>query len=275
MIAEAIQHVEEQTRKALGVEVLNIPGAPAHVRYLRIGEKLEKIELDPGPRTLVLETVADLIALANNHFDADVAAGYEAGVKGGRMVCVYDAQRVVLTWDHTNGRESAIVPLRASAEMVFFLDRVANPSIQPKDLREALRYVLTDTMDPTALERLVKQVSNVVFQANEAGAVNLDRRGESMGATIARNVQMDAGLPDERQTFSVRPFRNPDLGARFPLTCILDPDHANRRFYLRPLENSLTALQQSAADFVGGLLRDGLKEAGVPVYQGSLSFAKP
>jgi hypothetical protein len=261
VIQEAIAHIEEQTRHALGVEVVHIPGQPAHVVYVRVGAELQRIVLDPAPRVIELETIADLIGLAKAHFDQDVR-------EDGKMAVFYTDEQVVLIFNTSDGLETAWVRLIASEEYRFVRKQATEPTISVQDLRAALRYILRECQSPDAIGLLAKQVSAVVFSTQDTGSINLDRKGESMGASIARQIENVAGLPDELQTFQIRRFANPDLTGRYQLTCILDPDHANRRFILKPTQSAILDLDHAAVKDVGQILHTGLDAARIPVFQG-------
>jgi len=156
------------------------------------------------------------------------------------------------------------VKLDWSDEAEFFAARNKDPAISPEELRGALRFILGKTnYDPN----LVAQVSNINFNAVTNAGVALDRSKESLGNSIQREAQATTyGLPNEKQTFSVRLYRNPDLDVRYPLECILDPDVAKRQWRLKPLDFD-DFVELSVANVLNRI-EDGLEGAGVDVFEG-------
>ncbi len=267
MIEQGISKVEQLVKEGLKPVFTRIVGDPAHVAYLYDpkGNKMERVELTPGKRSLVLANVADLIALGKTHFDATVR-------ESARMLCFYNDENVTLVWDHVNGRESAVVPLATTEEYDFFEKQRTSPLIEVAELRHWLRVKLRKTFSSPDL---VEQVSKLAFVDQNTGQVAVNRGKESMGQSINQQVQEPDNLPDAFQTFTVRKYANPDMDIRFPVQCVLDPDTKTRRWYLQPTEDSWIDFDAAHAKVIGDQLRSAFKGTGVDVYEGTYEQAQP
>jgi len=263
-LAEAIQHVEARTEEHLGVEMIDIPGQPEDRPYVRVGQELRKLTLDPFPRVLRLNTLHDLVALSVEPIDTALADKQRA------IFVSHDC--VVLYFDTTDLREMAIVSLKRTEEHRYLDERTHDQAVSQSALRTALRVTL-DECSPTAdgHRTLVEQISKLAWQSSEGHTSALDRDKESMGASVSRSVQSTAGLPPERLTLQVRPYINADLKMRFPVTCILDPNHATQQFMFTPTSSSwaeYAALSLRAVEGVVLALTDD-QDVPTPVYLGT------
>lgn len=267
-LKEAIEHIELTKADALGVQVLPIP-TPEHKRWVRNGQVIEEVDVTPGLRRLHIDTIEDLYKLAILQHDNT------SGIPSPQALFV-SRSNVTLIFDVNNGRESASLRFKDSEEHKALHGFIESPLRSAGDLRANLRLILGETIPSEKLERLVKQVSQVVWRADDVGSVNLDRKGESLGASINRSIQSDAGLPDEMQMLNVRRFANMDIKLRTPVKCLLDPDHSARKWYFRPIEQSWADYQDAALlyvrDTLTGLLAEN--EVKIPVFLGAWDQTK-
>ncbi len=258
MIAEAIERVTELAHDANAVEQLNVPGQPPHLPYVRVGNEVRKLELDPPDRAVQLDCLVDLIDLAKQHFDKDIA-------EAKRQAVFFNDDNAQLVFDTDTGRERAVVVFESSREWKWILERIKEPKVGQRDLRDALRVIFPDAYSEDS--QIVAQVSSIGWQVNEGAHQNLDRDNESMGASIAKKVESSVGMPPERFTLNIRRWTNPDTPEREPITVLIDPDHACRCFRVVPIETSLIEFRQTTLGHVAGQLRKALDKV-CPVYQG-------
>lgn len=260
MLKEAIDRIVNLGQSALMPTIINVPGSPPHVQWYTDGDgQLKRLDVPPPSRFVRLSRLDDLIALGQEHFDAEVG-----GQK--RMTCFYNREQVRLVWDHANGREGARMSLVLTDEYKFFLDAFGSPLMDVKSLRHALRFKLRKTFDSPDL---VAQVSSLDFATAARQSAAADRGKESFSRDVQQAVMDDTKLPHEHQTFNVRAFSNPDLDMRFPIECILDPDPASARWMLKPLEDSLIEFEANTLGVIGKRLREGFKDTPVRVFEGS------
>lgn len=259
MIAEGIKELRALADEARRPTLVQVPGDPPHVKRMAMPDgTLQTLDLDPPYRRITIERLEDLISMGLEHFDQRVK-------QDGRLICFYDDHSVQLLFDSENGREHASVLLESSEEHLWFLQRLASPLLEVRDLRHALRVTLRACHDDP---RLVEQVSSLAFDGRETAGQTIGRGQESMGRSVLQEVQQPANLPEETQHFNVRRWINPDLGVRWRVDCVLDPDMNARRWFLRPIADSWAAYLQSSLDVVGSRLRDVFEDK-IPVYQGT------
>lgn len=263
MLAEFLTKILELADKGTRTEIRHVPGDPPHIMH-KVGPdgQHEVICLSPPPRTVTLDTIGDLINLANEHFDGRTRD--EA-----RMGIWVSPQGAELIFDTDHAIERAKVPFRQSDEQIFIRQRMQDPGIGPAELRTALRYIFCEASVADGLE---DAVGKVAFR--QTGDTNREssRTGESIGTTITEEATGQTPMPDEIQHLELRPFANPDLVGRFTMRFFLDPDVPKQRWLMVPV----TAIFDDGIDLilesVAGQIRQGLagKDNGkIPVFRGS------
>ena len=262
VIKEAMQQVQEMAQKALRPEIKHLPGDPPHVVHITKPDgTLERVELTPGYRDLIISRIDDLIAIGKAHFDDKIKTKQ-------RLLITYNKDRVTLIFDHSTGHEKAFIPLISSEEYKFFCERRNQPLIDVNDLRMALRIDLRKTYKDA---KLIDQISKLDFNNLDRSSTSAERGRESMGRSIEQQVATPEDLPDPYQVFSIRKYTNPDLDVRFDLQCALDPDVNSRRWFLKPIEDSFIEFDSKVADLIGNKLRTEFKDSEVTVYEGTYS----
>lgn len=268
-LQEAIAHVEKTKADALGVEVLPIP-TPEHKRWVRVGQDIRQVDVSPGLRRIQILTIEDLVKQAVLLYDPSENAINRLGI-------FVTPRGVQLVFDIRDGRESAMLKFVDTREHELLSVAITESHFSPAQLRSMLRYELSETLHEDALSKLAKQVGQVVFDTNTVNSTNLDRRGESLGASIQRQVQSDHGLPDETLWLDVRRYANSDITIRTKVKVLIDPDHANRRWFFRPVEQSWADYNDAAVLFVRDTMAKALAEASIaiPVLMGEFSVSSP
>lgn len=237
MLKEVFEAIFKKGDDSKKPEVFPSLGEPAHIKRIMLADRsILPIEIEPGVRTL------------GCHRLDDIATQLRGRLASERMILAVSFGQVTLHYDTANGREFIQLILPFTKEMKFILARQGKPELSADEFRSALRYEFTETMSEERLSRLTKQVSNLRFAAEKEEARNMDRAGESMGASVQTKAEGTEGLPDERQRFMVRPWIVPDLDFRHPIECILDPDTAQMRWRLVPLEHSVIEFQKRCLD---------------------------
>jgi len=260
MIKEAIEHVQKHAEGHIKPEFIRRPGDPPYVIFLRKGNEVERQEVTAPLRTVGLLRIDDLVAVATKHFDSRITQAETA--------VFFNVHQIELIFNTRNGYERARVSLVASKEHTFFTDRRSAPRIGVRELRGALRYNLADCFDNPALE---DQISKLSITRHDAGNEEHGRGRESLGNEVMTEAQQEAGLPEAIQIFNVRRWANPDLDVRHPIKCVLDPDLETRQWLLVPNEASYAEYIRLSLEVIEQRLRAGLKDCGVPVYQGAFA----
>jgi hypothetical protein len=260
MLKELYDAVVNRTTEVTKGEFVKRPGDPPHVIHVRTAAGFTRQEVDPPVRQVALARLDDLISLAKKHFDSTLDPA--------RMAVFFEDSMVQLIFDTITGYERATLHMAVSIEHRFFLNRIAGPSIPVKDLRRALRFDLTKCFDN---ELLIQQVSSLEITENGQTQVSAGRGSESLGKSVLSEARAAAGMPNERQTFNVRRYSNPDLDFRFPVECLLDPDTANAQWILAPRQDSFLKYCQDSLNVIEHRLRVGLEGMPIPIYQGSFT----
>lgn len=261
MIEQAMKFVQTLADSARKPHIVHVPDDPPHVSLLCMPDgTVQRLVAAPGARTVTLYRIEDLVSLANTHFDKDIDAA-------GKMAIFHDAHQAVLVFDTGTGRETAVVNLIESDESRFFGDRLKEPLVGVAELRRALRYVLPETQDPTDIELLEKQVGCLGTEQRNAAEQVSRRDRESLGVSVTMAVAEKKDMPRPEQRFNVRPFHNPDLPARFPVDCLLDPEPTTNKWLLWPLRSSWWQFLGESTAYVRREIVGTLKK-GIPVYTG-------
>jgi len=269
MIKEAIAHLLEVGKTAQRPEILKVPGEPDHVHHIISSEgRISVIENEPANRKITCTRLSDFVSLINK-------AGDEGYFIQGKMFLCVTQEHVRLIFDTTHGREYAEMPLTWTREFTVFDQLVQNPYLDPKTFRSMLRYECPETLAPDVLEKLMKQVSTFDAVTRARQDVAIERGGESLGTSVQSEVKgSEIGLPDEKVVFNVRLYRADDLPHRYPIVCMLDPDTAQNRWQLVPLEHSLLAMWKAAKDNIADIIKNGIDaEADVQITHADYSQA--
>jgi hypothetical protein len=265
MIEDGIRKIEELVESSRRTQILHLPGDPSHVNYVvnRDGSR-ERMVAEPGVRSVQLETIADLTKLATDHFDPKIRSNPE------QQIITYSTNgvggEVRLWFDCGQMRETAYVQLEPTEEFLYLLSRVNDPRVEVDDLVDALRLVLRKTFsDP----HLIEQVSTLSFTDTDHQGVAVKRGSASIRASILKEVEKPADLPEEYQTLSVRKFANHDLDIRHRMECVLDPHPKSRRWFFRPTPDGMVEYEQAVQRHVRQVVQEGIGEAPIRLYHGS------
>jgi hypothetical protein len=258
MITEAINKIEQLVCQSEKTELIRLPGDSEHVFYYKTSDgTLEQLTTDPLDRNIRLYRIEDLVHHAKNHF-----------YKSEMMIAFHDADEIRLIWNIDDGWESTYIKLEKSWEYLFFKNRLSDPLMEVKDLRQALRLDLRAASDN---EALISQISVLGFKASNSTSIDIQKGKESFDRAIMDQVAVPGNLPDEIQTFNVRMYSNSDLSIRYPLQFFLEPDIATRRWFIKPLEDSWIDYQARNMQWIHDGLCEGFKGTNVFVYEGSWS----
>lgn len=265
MLKEAIEKIQALANRAHKPTVLHWPGDPPHINRLIHGDgTIERIEADPPTRTLKLKSIADLTALATDHFDPEIRKAPE------RQIVTFDTDSsyngVVRLWfDSKVMRETAYVMLEPTEEYSYFIQRKCTPLVEVPDLRDAMRFTIRRSFDNI---RLIEQISKLDFENTDKGSVEAARGRASMSAAVHKQVQEPMNLPDEDQIFNVRRYANHDLDVRHRLDCVLEADPHTRRWRFQPTEDGLIAFEHAVHRHVRQVVQEGIGEAPIKLYHG-------
>ena len=262
MLQEAIAHVHELGKRGREPKFIDVPGAPPHHKYFvdKDGE-VKEVRIPPGNRRMVVRRFDDLVKLAQSHFDDNVR-------NAGRTLVTYNAGGIWLTFNYENGREAAILPLKPTAEYLFFEGAMKEPYFEVDALRTTLRFDIRKTFQNN---KLIEQVSKIVFEKNQSSGVELASGKESLGSSVLEQVDQTVDLPNVKQVFNVCRWWHPDFNFRMNLECVLEPEVRGRVWMLRPYTDAWAEFNIQTLKKVGEKLREKLEET-VPVIEGDIDF---
>lgn len=259
MLQEALKYLIGIGEDQATPEFCQRPGDPAHVFWTSEQGKLVKHEADAGYKQVIVGTIEDLAAA----FDS-IPRNKEAV-----PVVLYNSSEIKLVFDtKADGRNFAVMKLRESEQSMFFAERFKSPGIDPQTFRGALRFNLPDCPKDPAL---VDQISKLDVTRNGNSGVALERGRESIGNSITQSISPVVAMPNERQLFSVRRWREVDIKGE--IECLLDPDVTHAQWILRPFQTSLDAYEQQTLAKLEKLLSAAFSGLGVPVIQGVFNSA--
>lgn len=249
MIAEALKFLSDQAQKALSPARLPIDD-PRNASFV-VNGKIEARGLPPAPRQHTVDSLDDLIAIANRFGETPEAP----------PVVWYDDANVVLVIDDDEHRvEQVWFPLAKSAvfETLLAMESVSPPFDQKPFLR-LLRIDLTDTGDEVA--RLIEAVRRVKFENGVTTTGHVTRGQESLGREITSKVEaLQAPLP-ELVTVHAPIYRTPGERDRYGVRCAVEVDPALGKFQLVPLPDELGRVVQIHLSTIRDRLDAGLNSA--------------
>lgn len=252
MIKEAIEYIRSTALQYREAKYLKRPGDPDQVVHLVDGTGVVmRQEVEPPNADHIVERLADLVAYANAR-------------KGENTTLFVNESVCVLVIDHATGWNQVALPLTETREHEWFEQRIAAPCQSVRDLRQALLYTVSACFDNA---RLVEQVSRLSALNQTTATAEATRTRESLGRSITDTIANEAELPNPSQVFSVRRWRNADLDHRVLLEARLDPDPANARWHLQPIEASWDAYRAAHLDHLEELIRAKLDKS-IQVYRG-------
>lgn len=257
MIADALKLLFDLVDKSANPKPLD-PGDPRKKSYVVNGEIVERF-LQPQPRAYQVESLEDLILLANRVIDVPDR------VADASPVVWYDGMQVVLVMDDNGHRlERATFLLDCSDAFRTLVGlHEGNNWMDQKAFVQLLRIDLARTMPPA---ELLDKVRKVRFEGGEVRTATVARQQESLGREINSRVSTEGELPEE-VVVSCKVYRNIRESEPLGIRCSVEVDPMRAAFRLRPLPDEIDFVEQIAITQVGELLVGGLHKD-IPAYQG-------
>lgn len=252
MIAEALKQVSEQAVKAHDPKtvfesrrekIILLPGGP------------ESFDKDNPSRAHGVDTLADLIALANRFQEED---------GGNEPVVWYDENKVVLVIND-DGLRDDYAELTLELSGLYKAIAGLNPSTwyPPKDFIRLLRINLYGALEPQVLLNPVRRVK---FESGSTTHAENVKGKESMGREISASVSAASELP-EYVTLVTPIYTNPGANVTVSIKAAVESDPTRQAFQIvvlpDELENAKAHVMRALADVLG----TGLNTE-IPAYQG-------
>jgi len=256
MLQEAIAKIAELVTAGNDVQVLKIPGeAPSTLRLVKADGTVEVSEKTPPHRFIELLTLQDLIKLATEPFDKEWA----------ERAIFFSMSEVAIVLNYKTGYEVARLKLAPSAEMLWFNERIQAPGQKVSDLVYACQTVIRGTRPPVDMDTFIAAVGKLSINGGSNASAEASRASSGFSKSVMATVQQPELMPQEIQTFSVRPFATPDIKYRSPLMCSLLPKHAECSWLIQPVPESVLEYQNDVLDH----LRERLGQVkDVPLFAG-------
>lgn len=267
MIAEAINRIKDLVGASKEVTIEKIEGAPAGTRIIKKGDGThELLRLDPAPRTMTTTAIEDLVRVALEHFDGDVA-------KAERMLVVYGPNFAELIFDHKRADERYRWTTDYTEESLWFyflLERLisnrngdfdeqcvtltVDEAVELFDCKLRMTRPDMGTIFLPSISKL-KVVTEKVHEQERTANSSLT------GGLATKKIANDEGLPEGVQTFKVRPFVDGVINGRLPIDVYLRPNLNSPAWSFMVVEDSYHQFSHAAAELIGNFLRNGLKES--------------
>jgi hypothetical protein len=255
MLADALKFLKDLAVLAAAPQRLDLKDPRA--AHFAVGGHAARIDLAKPPRDHEVDTLDDLVALANRFGDL-----------GGGVVVWYDHEAVVLVIDDEGHRaETATLGFRPSDVFHRLVGLRKDPRgawMNPKDFVRLLRIDLAGALPPVALLNTVRKVK---FENGVTVRAETQRQRESLGKEITSAVSAEAELP-EQVTVNAAVWKTPGESAfEYPVRCSVEVEPAEGLFRLLPLPDEVERVLERAVRCVGERLSQHLTD-GVPAYYG-------
>jgi hypothetical protein len=260
MISEALAFIAGLATKA--EHPVKLESSPRTLRYA-IGGTISEHDKAPEPRRHVVDTLEQIISLANRFRDEAAAEGDDTDLS---PVVWYDAEQVVLVIDDAGHRlETARLTL-ATSDVFYRLNSLDEDrqTFNHKQFMRLLRVDLAGTLAPSVL---LEKLKNLRIENGQVASSRIGRADESMGRTINAKVASEAGEIPEVVTLGVPVYSTPGETERLGISCAVEIDPGMGTFELIPLPDEIERVRQIAVESIGERLKAGLHD-GIPCYQG-------
>lgn len=258
MLKKMLEWLDEHSRKAAAPVDLNDELGLTDPRrhHLAIGGQLHTIDDTPALRTHAIESIDDLIAMANR-FQTEADPGQAEDYKG---PSVWHSTHVVTCLLNDADRlDMARVSLALGAQFSALIQHdKGDPIDQPRFVR-FLRFAL-GLADP-----IVAPFRRLAWTSNTSGAVI--HGSSSMGKSIEAKSNGTDQLP-ERLTLEIPAYNTPGANTIHVIRCGVDVDVDNQRLKLVPEPDAIDQAIDAAQSLLRKYLRAGLAET-IPLYRGT------
>jgi hypothetical protein len=247
--------------KAMANASQPLPIKDSRAAWFAIGGKVTPITLSVPPREHHVETLTDLILLANR-FKAE----------GASPVVWYMQDEVSIVIDDGGHRvETATLTLRDSEVFtsIELLAKNRSTRFDQKEFIRLLRVNLAGTLDPQILLNPIRKVD---FATETVKSGTVMRGRESMGASVTSRIE-SASTPPETVTLMAPVYQTPGERQRYGVNCLVEVLPDEGKFQLIPEPDEIERVRQLALDSIEERLGDGLTSTpegmiAIPFYQG-------
>ena len=253
MIKDALDYLAMQAKASAQPKPLDVTDARAQWFMSPDGVAF-KVDKPTSPRSHVLHTLKDLIALADS----------ETGCEAQPCAVFYDRSNVTLILDWCEHRiEKATFQLVSSES--WMIARKLGTWLEPKALVRLLRTELRGCLPDAGLVDVIRRVK---FENGQTATVETSRTRESLGKELSSKIVTAADVP-EWVTLDIPVYSSLGETDRYPLRCSLEIDALRPdAFQLKPFPDELERVQQLAIQSIGDRLKAGLP-SGIPAYYGA------
>lgn len=235
MIQEAIQKIEELTKKAMTAQVIQVPERKGVYLLQKPDGTAEMMVADPSWHNEVLDTPEELVRfikddIANGGGDANTAAIF------------YSEQFINFVYSLEDRRDIATCMLKQSPQYQW----LAKFGGQPMTQASLVRALRIDFRGCLQHEGFLTVVRNLKWAVNSDGERAIQHGRESMGKNLIAELKGEAAIPEETALL-VPVFDN--WNGRKLVRCAVEIDPANQSFAITPYPQEMkTAMDDTLAD---------------------------
>lgn len=250
MLKEFVDAIKQLAENAATPRLLNVPGAPGHVRYFINGEgQLETTTIPPDAPSDTIRSIESLIDYAEAESDVGVI--------------FYDRNGITFFCDPTERRDRACFPLSYSRPFKTLQELDARPrNLGQKDFLRLLRFDLSCC--PHAAQ-LVSAIRQVHFRSSTETKGEVQKGKASLGRAIEAELTGAEKLPDTIPV--VAPVWN-ELPFLATVACLVDVDSQAETFSLTPLPQAIEKAVRDGEDKIRAVLADQADKHNARVYYG-------
>jgi|GEM_PF-3175807 len=257
MLAEAIKHIEETAREALGCEIVDVSDNP-RMTWVRIGCGLTKIETPPPPRRHEVHTLNDIIRYAQ------AAAGGDSE-ESARTVVWHDNQDVWLVLDDEERHDFVRMHLTLSTPYAK-LERLNAAYATEVTWMDQATFVQLLRCDLGAPPATVSQFRRLKWSTTHGTQGEVAHGADRMGKELQAQVSGADGLPEDI-TLAVPVYNQQGERSTYQVPCHVLTDTVQNQLALLPHVGATTAALQAAQASIRERLTAALGDT--PVYYGN------
>lgn len=257
MIEEALSFLAQQAINTVDLTPVET-NDPGNKTFIGLRGNIHHVPIAAKPRLHHVETIGDLICLANRFANED---------GGAKPVVWYDSRNIVLVIDDNFHRVNTTT-LKLAVSQIWTAILGLNLPVAPKyQQAEFIRFLRGKLKGAYNDEELLWPIRNVKFTSTDTQTGKVMRGSESMSRETKSDLENEIKPPEETWLETTL-YTNEGLVANYKVGCVVEVITDERCFQLIPFPDEITKVQQLALDSIRQILTEGLNED-IPCYQGT------
>jgi hypothetical protein len=253
MIVEALSFLTNLKAESLAPEVVH---ETRDRKVIRVGDSTDAYVKDHPARDHKVETLEDLVALANRFAEEDRTP-----------VVWYNRDAIRLVINDGCYRDDVVTLDLVRSELYSAIE-----ALDPRrwyDPKSFIRLLRVDLHGALEAQTLLDPVRRVRFDNGVTTTVEKTRVRESMGREITSAVKTEVEIP-EYVLLQTSVYKTPGVVHDVMIKAAVEVEPSRGEFQLAVLPDEIQDAVVRTLDFIGDSLGDGLND-GIPYYQGSPS----